>query len=338
MAKHISNFTKGRIIECYNQKYSFREISKRLSVSLGSVSRIIKKYNNNESLNRKRGSGRKNSLNRSSKNFIISQRRNIENFNATKVARILKEEKNIEVCAQTVRNFLHSEGFHAYSPSKKPLLLQKHINLRYEICKKWSFLPDDYWNDVLFSDESKFTLFNSDGRSFVWREKGLRNSKEYVKSTLKFGGGSVMVWGCFSSKGFGKLVRIDGIMDKYSYVNILKNNLFTSVSSLGHTNFLFQQDNDPKHTSKYTKEFFLEKNINCIPWPSQSPDLNPIENVWGYIKAQLSGKTFKDKNDLFDKIKNIWENLSIDYAKKLTLSMNKRILECLRNKGSYTSY
>ena len=97
-------------------------------------------------------------------------------------------------------------------------------------------------------------------------------------STMKHGGGNIMLWGFFSSAGTGKLVRIEGMMDGAKYSEILEGNLFQSSrgSRLG-WRFTFQQDNDTKHTAKATFKWFKGKHLNVLEWPSQSSDLNPID-------------------------------------------------------------
>jgi transposase len=88
-----------------------------------------------------------------------------------------------------------------------------------------------------------------------------------------------MVWGCFSSKGVVNLAIIDGKMNAAMYTGILSNNIPSSVAKLGLKKYIFQQDNDPKHTSALTKKFFKAKWIKVLEFPSQSPDLNPIEQL-----------------------------------------------------------
>jgi DDE superfamily endonuclease len=70
---------------------------------------------------------------------------------------------------------------------------------------------------------------------------------------------------------------------------------------------IFQQDNDPKHTWRLMKEYFMENNINVLEWPAQSPDLNPIEHIWSWMKQQLSQIGIKDKADLKNKLMALWK-------------------------------
>ena len=144
--------------------------------------------------------------------------------------------------------------------------------------------------------------------------------------------------GCFSYYGVGKLVFIDDTMDSAKYVQILSNNLFESAALMGLKEFIFQQDNDPKHTSRLTNGIFREKNLELLPWPAQSPDMNPIENLWGLIKSNVSMQKPKNIKELKDVIKISWEGIRTDLTKKLAESFQKRAIALYKANGESTKY
>ena len=107
-------------------------------------------------------------------------------------------------------------------------------------------------------------------------------------TTVKHGGGNIMLWGCFSAARPGRLFRVEGKMNSAMYRDIIDDNLLQSALDLGlGRRFSFQQDNDPKHTVKITKQWLQDSSVNVHEWPSQSPGLNLIKELCRDLKMAV---------------------------------------------------
>ncbi|KAL0149804.1 hypothetical protein M9458_054852 [Cirrhinus mrigala] len=144
---------------------------------------------------------------------------------------------------------------------------------------------------------------------------------------------------CFSAKGTGQLHRIKGTMDGTMYCQILGENLLLSARALkmGH-GWVFQHDNDPKHTAKATKEWLKKKHIEALEWPSQSPDLNPTENLWRELKVRVAKRQPRNLNDLERICKEEWDKLPPGMCANLVANYNKRLTSVIANMGFATKY
>ena len=133
---------------------------------------------------------------------------------------------------------------------------------------------------------------------------------------------SINAWGCFSWNGMGDLHRVKGIMTGPVYRQILIHHLAPSARRLCGNNFVFQHDNDPKNTSGVVQRYLTNKKVNVMKWPAQSPDLNPIENLWAELNGITKKRKPKNEDELFEVLKRGWESLSIEYLHSLIESQD----------------
>uniref|UniRef100_A0A8R1IR46 HTH_Tnp_Tc3_2 domain-containing protein n=1 Tax=Caenorhabditis japonica TaxID=281687 RepID=A0A8R1IR46_CAEJA len=144
---------------------------------------------------------------------------------------------------KTIGRRLQVAGLHRRRPVKKPLVSLKNRKARVEWAKQHLSWGPREWANHIWSDESKFNLFGTDGIQWIRRPIGSRYAPQYQFPTVKHGGGSVMVWGCFSDTSMGPLKRIVGTMDRYVYEDILENTMRPwARANLGRS-WVFRQDN-----------------------------------------------------------------------------------------------
>ena len=193
------------------------------------------------------------------------------------------------------------------------------------------------WKKVVFSDEKRFNLDGPDGLQYYWHD--LRKEPESF-SKRQCGGGGIMVWGAVSFGGNTDIVFVEQTMNSLCYQKVLEDNLLPVIEQICGNDGIFQQDNAPVHNSRSTKQWFTSKNLQVLPWPSRSPDLNPIENVWGLLSRAVyrQGRQFNCKADLKNAIRTEWSKLDQSKIRSLVTSMKNRLIEVIAKKGGHTSY
>jgi len=262
--------------------------------------------------------------------------------NAVQVAKSLQEITNQSISPHTVRNQMKDIGMKAVVKKKQPLLSQRHRRKRLDFAishKDWTV---DDWKGVVWSDETKINHLGSDGRKWAWKKAGEGLSDRIVEGTVKFGGGSLMMWGCMMWEGVGFGCKIDGRMDAELYTKILEDELQQSLEYYGKevTDVIFQQDNDPKHKSKKAKKWFEDHGYDVMIWPAQSPDLNPIEHLWTHLKKKLAEHETPPKGilELWQRTEAEWNKIEKEVCQNLIGSMPSRIEAVIKAKGGYTKY
>lgn len=225
---------------------------------------------------------------------------------------------------------------------KRPLLSHAHRKARLAFALHHQHWTVDNWSRVIFSDETKINRLGSDGRVWGYKHPGAGLEPRNIIGKVKFGGGSIMLWGCMAISGVGKMCQVEGRMDAKQYISMLDQNLLPSAvdHGLDGTDFVFQQDNDPKHTSRLAKQWFSDNSIDVLRWPAQSPHLNPIEHLWNHLKCKLNAYETDPTSihQLWVRIQKEWDSITPETCYMLIASMPDRITAVLCAKGGHTRY
>jgi len=320
-----------------DEGYSSRAIAEKLNISYSTVNYSLRRFNMSDSHENMPRSGRPKATTTKIDREIVVLMEKSNECNAVDIAERLAELNAVYISPKTVRRRLHEAGLHGRSILKKPLLTKRHIKARYKFGLQHQSWTVTDWKRVLFSDETKMNRRGSDGKVWTWRRPSEPLKAKHVKQTIKHDD-SVMLWGCFNSTGVGELHVIEGIMNSNIYIRILSDHMIPFSRRLFQNDFIFQQDNDPKHKAKKVLAYLASRDIVLLDWPSQSPDLNPIENLWHKLKTLVNAEKINKKADLVGGIKRCWESIGGDYCRSLVESMPRRMDELVRNKGQWTHY
>lgn len=240
----------------------------------------------------------------------------------------------------TVRRALHAEGVHHRRPAKKPYLTPRHKQERLRFARDYL---DFNWENVIFSDEKTF-LSSQKGRLHLWRRNNTRWCEQNIVPNTESGRITVNMWGWMSSAGPGELALMPPRATAVDYVEVLNDVMLPTVRNVypfdDCRNVSFVQDNCPVHRAGVVREWFnLHPEINIIPWPARSPDLNPIENLWGLMVQRWEPRDERRPELLSSHCMEVWENLrGTEICANLVGSMRRRLLDCIENNGGHTKY
>jgi len=148
-----------------------------------------------------------------------------------------------------------------------------------------------------------------------------------------------MVWGCFAGDTVSDLFLIQGTLNQHGYHSILQRYAIPSgLRLVGHP-FVFQQDNNPKHTSRLCKGYLTKKEsdgvLHQMTWPPQSPDLNPIEMVWDELDRRVKERQPTSAQHMWELLQDCWKSIPGDYLMKLVERMPRVCKAVIKAKGGY---
>ncbi|KAG2462665.1 TCB1 transposase, partial [Polypterus senegalus] len=337
-SKELSVDLRDRIVSRHKSGEGYRKISAALKVPMSTVASIICKWKKLESTRTLPRAGRTSKLSDRGRRALVREVTKNPMVTLSELQRS-SVERGEPSRRTTISAAIHQSGLYGKVARRKPLLSKRQMAARLEFAKRHLKDSQAMRNKILWSDETKIELFGVNGRRHVWRKPGTAHHQANTIPIVKHGSGSIMLWGCFSAAGTGRLVRIKGKMTAAMYRDILDENLLRSTLDLRLGRwFIFQQDNDPKHTVKISKEWLQDNSVNVFEWPSQSPDLNPIEHLWRDLKMAVHRRFPSNLMVLERCCKEEWLKLAKNRCAKLVVSYSKRLEAVIASKGASTKY
>ncbi len=293
-----------------------------------SIPRLVRQFKKRKSFERKKGSGRPPALNTTNKRRINALASNHPTWSAAYIRKYL----NLRVSARTIANYLKSANFVLRSTIPKPKLNDKQKNDRVT----WSQQNHNFdFSQIIFADEASFW-------SNTYKKKvRVRRGQSSVQNVPSHGF-KVHAWGAISLFGKVGLRIFSNNLNSQGYCDILETTLLPGIEEsveeyLG-DQWIFAHDNHPVHTSSQVKEWFKQNGLQSFPLPAYSPDLNPIENIWGMMKSQMQGMEIETPGDLKSAIQKTWDSITIESIQNCISSMNNRCKMVIENLGNPIGY
>lgn len=332
-----------------------RAVADRFGTSARTVRRWWQKFTAAGSVADRPRSGRPSTISTVTK-IVLKKAAGKRGQSATNVAKRLTR-KGYPISDRTVRRYWkRTLGLKAYKMCVRPKLTKKQRDHRVKFCKERRNWTVDDWKRVLFSDESTFQMFNSPNRQNdrVWAQDP---SAVPVAPSVKFPS-KLMVWGMMSHQGLSELHVIPEktSVDSHYYVDtILENACLPAINRTAssgsvlkrcmvddRSTCIFMQDGAPAHRSAKAQRWcaanlpdFWRKEV----WPGNSPDLNPIEELWAIVQQDLDKqKPAANLRGLQAQLKRAWSNIKPSVLHNLVASMPNRIRTCIRVRGEYTDH
>lgn len=250
--------------------------------------------------------------------------------------RKLKVDLDLQASKSAIGRFMKScEHLTKVKMQHKPRLTDDHKEAR----RAWAvrmIQERQNWYHLLFSDEKRFNLDGPDGYRYYWHD--LRKDYRYFSKRVQ-GGGGVMIWACFGAGGY-RMAIVNGKLNSEAYTDMLEIHMLPYGEDLGSPEWVFQQDNAPSHYAEATWHWFGENNVKVLDWPAVSPDMNPIENVWGMLIRIVyeGGRQFDSRNQLIAAIESAWARLQQTDLIKLLDTMPQRLVDLIEVRGGHTKW
>ena len=244
----------------------------------------------------------------------------------------------LPISARTAQSLVsNNDHLHYIKADTSPPFTAEHKHARITWARRLLPFGFDFWRQVVFSDEKKFSFDGPDCDRFYWHNK---RGKLRVHVKRHSGGGKVLVWICMSALGLGCVAWAQKRVIGPYYVEILQSGLKEAVKYITDGPWVFQHDNTPSHTSVVALNWLKNNEIDVLQWPAYSPDLNPMEHVWAMFFKEVykNGKQYNSASKLWEAIEAVAKQLTDDKFESLIESISDRLMDVIANGGGRTKY
>ena len=268
--------------------------------------------------------------------------RSVKSDPGQKIAELIAST-GVPVCHDTMVKELKRWNIRSTVAAKRPMLTDNQIAMRRRFAQIHAGQDLDYWKRWVFSDECSVELDCAEGTVRWLITPQERYKQQFIQGKRQGGGGKLMIWSMISFNGMAPLVFIEGTQDARGYKELLQREVLPVM--LGRLDDFpegsyYMDDGASCHDAHSVIQFCYEKGIDRPFWPSNSPDMNPIEWIWGWLKHALSNLKSKPRNiaELKLALIQLANALTLQSIQKLIAGMPKRIEELSRVNGCCTNY